>query len=414
MPLPITTAFADLPDPRRETANTLHRLTDILTIATCAVIGGADTWDAIAEYGQTKETFFRRFLPLDNGIPSPDTFGRVFAKLDPAAFADAFGRWMAAACEGTGLVPIAIDGKSARRAKRNTATGCLTVVYAWATDNRITLGQGSVTDGSTEIGVVPELLRALDPAGAIVTIDAAGCQVENAGIIRGQEGHDLLTVKGNQPTLAEAVEGVFADAVATDFAGVAFDQHAEVEDGHGRHDERYTTVIYDPTGVPPEWEDVAAVVQVNRERTTDGQRTSTTHYYLTSHRGTAAELAALVRGHWGIENGRHWVLDVVFREDDSRVRAGHAGANLAMLRRVAVSLLKRAPGKRTTPTKRLKAGWDDDYLLQVLQGIKANIAGSPHLLCLETSQDLLQIPLVQGSSQPPGRHAVLAGVLLEE
>lgn len=368
-PLPLTAVFDDLPDPRRETANKLHGLTDILAIATCAVIGGAESWEAIAEYGRTKADFFERFLPLDNGIPSPDTFERVFAKLAPGAFAQAFGRWMAGACEATGLVPIAIDGKAARRAKRNTATGCLTVVSAWATENRLTLGQVAVPDGSNEIGVIPELLRTLDLAGAIVTIDAAGCQVENAEIIRGQGGHYLLAVKGNQPTLRAAVERVVEAACEADFVGVSGDE--EVDDGHGRHEERYVSVFGKPEGIPADWPDVAAVVQVNREREVGGERTCTSHYYLTSYAGTAAEMAAFVRGHWGIENGLHWVLDVVFREDDSRVRAGHAGANLAMVRRVAVALLKRAPGKGTTPTKRLKAGWDDDYLLQVLQGIPA-------------------------------------------
>ena len=186
--LPITDIFADVPDPRRETANKLHRLTDILTIATCAVIGGAETWEAIAEYGRTKEPFFRRFLPLGNGIPSPDTFERVFAKLAPGAFAQAFGRWMAAACEATGLVPVAIDGKSARAAKRNTATGCPHMVTAWAAESRLVLGAEAVADGSNEIAAIPELLRALDLAGAIVTIDAAGCQVENARIEEYRDG----------------------------------------------------------------------------------------------------------------------------------------------------------------------------------------------------------------------------------
>jgi hypothetical protein len=161
MPRPITDVFADLPDPRRETENKLHRLTDILTLAVCAVISGAETWDAIAEYGRSKEAFFRRFLPLANGIPSPDTFGRVFAKLDPVAFADRFGRWMASACEAAGLVPVAIDGKSCRHAKKNTATGCLHLVSAWATQSRLTLGQVAVPEGSSEVGVIPDLLLIL-------------------------------------------------------------------------------------------------------------------------------------------------------------------------------------------------------------------------------------------------------------
>jgi predicted transposase YbfD/YdcC len=370
---PLTDVFADLPDPRRDTRNKRHELNDILVLATCAIVGGAEGWEAIAEYGRTKEPFFRRFLRLVNGIPSPDTFERAFAKLDPAAFAAAFGRWMAAACEATGLIPIAVDGKSARSAKRATATGCLHVVTAWAAENRLVLGTASVADGSNEVAAIPELLRTLDLAGAIVTIDAAGCQVENARIIREREGHYLLAVKDNQPTLRAAVEAVIDRACEADFEGDRYDGHASAEDGHGRHEERYVVVVHAPEGLPSEWPDAAAVVQVNREREVDGVRTTTSHYYLSSYRGTGAEFAAWVRGHWGIENGLHWVLDVVFREDRSRIRAKHAGANLALVRRVAVSLLRRAPGKGSGVTKRLKAGWDDNYLLQVMQGISAPI-----------------------------------------
>jgi predicted transposase YbfD/YdcC len=371
--LPLTTVFDDLPDPRRDTRNKLHHLTDILVIATCAIIAGAESWEAIAEYGRTKRDFFRGYLPLPNGIPSPDTFERVFARLDPVAFARAFGRWMASACQATGLIPVAIDGKSARAARRDTATGCLHVVTAWAAENRLVLGTASVADGSNEIAAIPELLRTLDLAGAIVTIDAAGCQVENARIIRQRQGHYLLAVKDNQPTLRAAVEAVLDRACEADFAGVRSDGHEEVEEGHGRHEERYVTVIYDPPGLPACWPDAAAVVQVNREREVRGERTCTSHYYLTSYAGTGAEIAGVTRGHWDIENGLHWVLDVVFHEDRSRVRQGHAGANLAMIRRVAASLLNRAPGKGSGVTKRLKAGWDDGYLLQVLQGIDAPI-----------------------------------------
>jgi len=371
MPLPITAVFADRPDPRRETANKRHALTDILVLATCAVLSGCDTWDDLAEYGDTKEDFFRRFLPLVNGIPSADTFARVFAKLNPTRFAEAFGRWTAAACEASGLVPVAIDGKAARSAPAATATGCLTGVSAWATESRLTLGQVVVPDGSNEIAVIPELLRVLDLKKAIVTLDAAGCQVENAALIREQKGHYLLAVKGKQPTLQAAVEGAFERACEAEFVGVTHDTHVEIDDGHGRHEERSVTVLYRPEGLPAEWVGAKAVVQVCRERVVNGVRTSTTHYYLSSHAGEAAVLAGFVRGHWGIES-MHWVLDVVFGEDDSRVRERHAGANLAMVRRVAVSLLRRTPGRKkgaTTPTKRKRAGWDDEYLLQVLQGI---------------------------------------------
>ena len=370
--LPLTAVFADLPDPRRETENKRHLLSDVLVVATCAVIGGAETWDAIALFGRCKEAFFRRFLPLANGIPSPDTFERVFAKLDPTAFAAAFGRWLTAAFETAGVVPIAIDGKSVRGAKKATNTGCLHPVSAWAADARLTLGQVSVPDGSNEIAVVPDLLAVLDLKGAVVTLDAAGCQKAIARQIRDQGGDYLLAVKGNQPALYAAVEGVFAAACEADFAGVTHTGHSSDESGHGRAEERHVTAIADPAGLPAGWPDVAAVVQVNRERTVGDTTTTSTHYYVTSHRGTAAALAGLIRGHWGIE-AMHWVLDVVYREDDSRIRAGHAGANLAMIRRVAVSLTRRAPGKQSGVTKRLKAGWDDNYLLEILQGFPAHV-----------------------------------------
>lgn len=373
MALPLAAVFADVPDPRRDTKNKLHGLSDLLVIATCAVIGGAESWDSIEEYGRTKEGFFKRFLTLANGIPSADTFARVFAKLDPAAFTAGFGRWMAAACESTGLVPVAIDGKSVRGSTKATATGCLHLVSAWASDNRLTLGQVSVADGSHEIAAIPELLAALALKGAIVTLDAAGCQKAIARQIREKGGDYLLAVKGNQPGLQAAVTRAFADACAAAFDGVVYDQHATVEDGHGRHEERYVTVIHDPKGLPDGWTDATAVVQVNREREADGKNVTTTHYYVSSHRGTAKELGDVARGHWGIENGLHWMLDVVFREDDSRVRAGHAGANLAMIRKVAVSLLRNAPGKGSSVTKRLKAGWDDEYLLEILQGFQDKV-----------------------------------------
>lgn len=371
MPLPLLTVFHDLPDPRITTPNTRHALIDILAVAVCAIISGANGWEQIAEYGRRKEAFFRRFLTLANGIPSHDTFYRVFTRLHPAAFAERFATWMAAACEGTGLIPIAIDGKSARRAKRANATGCLSVVSAWATENRLTLGQFVVPDGTNEIGVIPELLATLDLAGAIVTIDAAGCQTENARLIRDGGGHYLLAVKGNQPTLEAAVEGVFAEADAVGFDGIRFDHHTTTEVGHGRHEERSVSVIYDPKGLPPGWPGATAVVSVLRERTVNGVTTTAVHYYLSSHAGSAKAMAGFVRGHWGIENGLHWVLDVAFREDESRTSDLNAGANLAMLRRVAVSLLKRVTARGSIETRRLMAAWDDDFLLQVLQGIPA-------------------------------------------
>ena len=258
MTLPLAAVFADLPDPRRETAEKRHALSDILVIAVCATISGADGWEPMAEYGRRKKAFFERFLPLTNGIPSHDTFYRVFTALDPDAFAERFGRWVAAACEGGGLVPIALDGKAVRGAKRANATGCLSVVSAWATAHRLTLGQVVVPDGSNEVAAIPDLLRVLDLGGAIVTLDAAGCQVGNAEIIRERQGHYLPAVKGSQPTLRAAVEGVFERACEAEFVGVEHDADVSIKDGHGRHEERSVTVLYRPTGLPVGWVGAAA------------------------------------------------------------------------------------------------------------------------------------------------------------
>jgi predicted transposase YbfD/YdcC len=370
MPLALTTVFADLPDPRIETANKLHPLTDILVIATCAVIAGADGWEDIAEYGRRKEDFFRRFLELPNGVPSHDTFERVFAKLDPDVFADRFGRWMAALCESAGLAHIAIDGKSARRSEKDTFTGCLHLVSAWAVENRLILGQRSVPEGGHEITTIPDLLGALDLSGAVVTIDAAGCQKAIVAQVRERGGEYVVCVKGNQTGLRNAVADVFERAGEAGFADC--DMASEVGEAHGRHEERYVSVVENPEGLPDGWRDVRAVALVCRERRVTGQKNeSTSRYYITSLRASATELAGYIRNHWGIENGLHWVLDVSFREDDSRTRVGHAAANLGLLRRVAVSLLKKADTKNSIRTRRLKAAWDDDYLLRVLQGITA-------------------------------------------
>jgi predicted transposase YbfD/YdcC len=369
--LSIARCFADLPDPRIDRTKK-HALGDILVIALCAISCGADTWEEVERFGRAKHDWLRRFLALPHGIPSHDTFNRVFAALDPAQFADCFARWVAGVCAATGLKPVAIDGKAARRAPRATASGCLHLVSAWATENHLILGQQAVADGSNEIAAIPELLRVLDLEGALVTIDAAGCQVGNVELIREGGGHYLVAVKGNQPGLCAAVGDLFERALDADFAGYRHDRHKAVEDGHGRHEERFVAVVYDPPGLPPEWPDVAAAVLIVRGRAVGGRRTCEAHHYVTSYAGTAAELAKLIRGHWQIENGLHWVLDVAFREDANRTRSGHAGANLGLLRRVAVSLLKQAPGSGSLKAKRLTAGWDEEFLSHVLRGLPEN------------------------------------------
>jgi predicted transposase YbfD/YdcC len=369
--LSVARYFADLPDPRVDRTKK-HSLGDILVVALCAVVCGADSWEEVEAFGEAKADWLKRFLTLPNGIPSHDTFYRVFSRLDPDKFGACVAKWMAGVCEATGLKHVAIDGKAVRSAPRGTFSGCLHLVSAWAAESRVILGQQAVADGSHEIAAIPELLKVLDLKGALVTIDAAGCQKAIAEQVRGRGGDYLLAVKGNHPTLHAAVYAAFDRACDADFAGVEHDSHEEADDAHGRHEERYTTVIYDPEGLPPEWPDVTAVILVGREREVKGKRTDATHYYITSLRGTASELGGLIRRHWSVENELHWCLDVAFREDSNKTAAGHAGANLGLVRRVAASLLQQDTNKGSIKAKRLKAALDEGYLMQVLQGFIAD------------------------------------------
>lgn len=361
--------FADLPDPRVSRTRK-HRLDDIIAIAVCAVISGADSFEEIARFGVARVGWLKGFLSLPNGIPSHDTFNRVFAALDGETFAACFGQWMTQLCGATGLRAIAIDGKACRSAPGDTFSGCLHLVTAWECENRVVLGQVAVADGGHEIAAIPELLKILDLNGALVTLDAAGCQKAIARQIRDQGGDYLVAVKGNQPALHEAVRVAFERAGDAAFAGC--DMASSVDDGHGRHEERYVTVIPDPDGLPPEWVGVGSVVMVGRERDVGGTSGSSAHFYPTSLRATAAELANYVRGHWGIENGLHWCLDVTFREDENRTRDRNAGANLGVVRRVAASLLKQDHAKGSIKAKRFNAALDSSYLEKVLCGFKAN------------------------------------------
>lgn len=361
--------FANLSDPRADRTK-WHRLDDILVIALCAVICGADSFEGIARFGTAREEWLKGFLALPNGIPSHDTFNRVFAALDRDQFAAGFAEWTADLCKATGLRAIAIDGKACRSAPADTFSGCLHVVNAWAVENHLFLGQVAVADGGHEIAAMPELLKVLDLKGALVTIDAAGCQKATLRQVRDPGGDYLVTVKGNQPALQRAVHAAFERAGEAAFAGC--DTAAAVEDGHGRREERYVTVIADPSGLPDGWADVRSIVVVGREREVKGKNTSTCHFYITSLVGSAATLAGYVRGHWGVENGLHGCLDVTFGEDENRTRDTNAGSNLGVVRRVAISLLRQDTGKGSLKTKRLNAALDTDYLEDVLHGFKAN------------------------------------------
>ena len=367
--LSIAHHFANLTDPRVDRTKK-HRLDDILVISLCAVITGADSFEDIQRFGEARHDWLKRFLVLPNGIPNHDTFNRVFAALDRDQFSACFASWMGSLCRAAGLRAIAIDGKAFRAAPADTFSGCLHVVNAWAVENHLFLGQASVADGSHEIAAIPALLRVLDLEGALVTIDAAGCQKEIIKQVREQGGDYLIAVKGNQPSLHGAVQAAVEAACEAELEGC--DTHESAAEGHGRQEERYVTVIPAPEGLPDGWEGVRAVVVVGRERELEGRNASTTHYYITSLDATARELAAHVRGHWGVENGLHWCLDVTFREDANRTRDANAGADLGVVRRVAASLLKQDKGKGSIKAKRLSAALDTKYLEQVLQGFKAD------------------------------------------
>ncbi|MCU0706355.1 MAG: ISAs1 family transposase [Fimbriiglobus sp.] len=371
--LGIVRHFAHLTDPRVDRTKK-HRLEDILVIALCAVLCGADSFEEIQRFGKAKLDWLKGFLALPHGIPSHDTFNRVFAALDPDEFSAGFASWTAQWCPDAGLRQVAIDGKALRSAPADTFSGCLHLVNAWAVENHLFLGQVVVEEGSHEIAAMPALLRVLDLKGALVTIDAAGCQKAIVSQIREQGGDYLIPVKGNQPSLQAAVQAVVGSACESELQGC--DTHESREQGHGRQEERYVTVIPAPKGLPggwpegwPEgWEGVKSVVVVGRERQLKGRNASTTHYYISSLDATAKEMAGYVRGHWGVENGLHWCLDVTFREDANRTKDANAGANLGAIRRVATSLLKQDPGKGSIKSKRFQAALDTNYLLRVLQG----------------------------------------------
>lgn len=367
--LGFTRYFAELPDPRVNRTKK-HALSDILGVTLCAVICGADSFEEIERFGKARHGWLRTFLGLPNGIPSHDTFNRVLAALDREKFSECFARWMTDLCAATGLRVIAIDGKACRSAPADTFSGCLHLVNAWAAENNLFLGSVAVADGGHEITAMPELLKVLDLEGALVTIDAAGCQTQILEHIRKEGGDYLVAVKGNQPALQRACHAAFDRACESEFEGCSM--VASVEDGHGRHEERYVTVIPRPEGLPAGWADVRAVVVVGRERAVRGRNASTHHFYITSLRAGARKLAGIVRGHWGVENGLHWCLDVSFGEDANRTRDTNAGANLGVVRRVAASLLKQDATRGSIKAKRLTAGWDDKYLQRVLQGFKAN------------------------------------------
>ena len=363
--------FADLEDPRSDHTR-LHNLMDIVVIALCAVISGAEGWVDIAKYGGAKYDWLQTFLALPNGIPSHDTFRRFFCLLDPAAFQVCFQHWIDALSEGLGLKRIAIDGKCVRRSfDRASGKAALHLVSAWATEQHLVLGQVAVDCKSNEITAIPKLLALLDVSGALVSIDAMGCQKEIAAQIRDQGGDYVLSVKDNQPHLLEDIQECFINALDTDFAGLEHSQHEECWSGHGRQEKHSVHTILNPEGIRDQasWKDLKAITFVFSERQEVGkEKTGEVRYYIGSRAAKAEEYARSVRSHWSIENGLHWVLDVSFDEDQCRMWTDHSPENMALLRRLALCLLKRRGGKGSIRGKRLQSGWNDEFLAEVLSG----------------------------------------------
>jgi len=359
--------FKDLPDPRMVNKCD-HLLIDIVMIAICAMIANADSWEDIAAFGEGKQAWLGQWLALPNGIPSPDTFQRVFAHLDADAFHQRFRAWMAEVFQLTEGQVIAVDGKMGRGTCDAQGKSTLHLVSAWATANQLTLGQVQVGEKANEIVAIPTLLDLLVLKGCIVTVDAIGCQKTIVKQIRDQEADYVVTVKNNQPKLYQHITDAFAGADAQGWQRASPQYCETLDHQHGRVEQRQCWVLADAQVRALGWQDGQTLVRVRRvTQRGEDKPSDETHYYLSSLAPHASLILGAVRAHWGIENGCHWVLDVLFHEDASRTRLQHADENLALLRKIALNLIRQHPAKGSLKGKRYRAALNEDFLLQVLQ-----------------------------------------------
>jgi len=370
----IPQAFCDMPDPRRN--NRRHCLIDIITIALFAVICGAEDWEAVALYGQCKLDWLKTFLRLPHGIPSHDTFNDVFNRLDPDAFESRFQAWMASLVQLSGGKLVAIDGKSIRRSFEHgwDKSGMAHMVSAFAQGNRMVFAQLKADGPGQELSAIERLLAMLDLNGAVVTIDALGCNPQIAGQILERNGHYVLPVKGNQETLQAKLVAAMDEAILEDFAEIEHDRFEETDGDHGRIEIRKLWVCWDVEDLlgkdlASQWPGLKTLIVIERTRELNGKTSVQRHYYISSldRRTKAKALAGYIRGHWSIENNLHWQLDVSFNEDQRRVRKGHGAENLSRLTRIALNLLKReSTAKCGIANKRKNCGWSNDYILKVV------------------------------------------------
>ena len=370
----IEECFSELHDPRVE-GRCEHKLIDMVVLTICGVICGADGWVGVETYGKEKEEFLREHLELPNGIPSHDTLGRFFAALDSEGFQAGFAQWVETVFELTDGQVVAIDGKTARRSHdHRLGKAAIHMVSAWAVSNGIALGQRKVNDKSNEITAIPELLKVLDVAGCVVTIDAMGCQTEIARTIIDQKADYVLAVKDNQGNLCQDIEDWFAYADQVQFKNMQADHHQIINKNQGRVEIRQCWAIADPLAFEyirhyEGWANLQTIVRVRRERREADRTHIETTYYISSLPPDAQHLLTCTRHHWAIENAFHWVLDVTFREDDSRVRSGYAPENFAVLRHLALNILKHDKSKGSLKQKRFRAALNDHFLLHLLTQI---------------------------------------------